>query len=310
MHSKLLTLAALASAASAQMMNLTTAIGSNQNLSALAAALGPYPQLLGQIESMKNITLLAPSNEAFAKVNLSAIAANDTSLIDAFFSYHILNGTYDTGNFTSTPMFIPTALQDPNYSNVTGGQVVEAITAGGKTTFYSGLLQNSSVIQPVSIRPLVALQTAHTNTSQNISFTGGVIQVVDSFLTIPLNISATLVELNLTSAVGALGEVNSAQPGPLPNDITAFIPNNAAFQAIGSMLSNISINNLSAILNYHIVIGSIDYSTMLSKNTTLVSATKENLTITVEGDSVFVNSAKIVLPNVLVAEGVVHVIDE
>lgn len=34
-----------------------------------------------------------------------------------------------------------------------------------------------------------------------------------------------------------------------------------------------------------------------------------NLTITVEGSDVFVNSAKVVTPNVLVANGVVHVID-
>ena len=35
-----------------------------------------------------------------------------------------------------------------------------------------------------------------------------------------------------------------------------------------------------------------------------------NLTITVDGSDVFVNSAKVVTPNVLVANGVVHVIDK
>ena len=35
-----------------------------------------------------------------------------------------------------------------------------------------------------------------------------------------------------------------------------------------------------------------------------------NLTITVDGSDVFVNSAKVVTPNVLVSNGVVHVIDK
>jgi hypothetical protein len=35
----------------------------------------------------------------------------------------------------------------------------------------------------------------------------------------------------------------------------------------------------------------------------------ENVTITVENGTVFVNSAKVITPNVLVANGVVHVID-
>ena len=36
----------------------------------------------------------------------------------------------------------------------------------------------------------------------------------------------------------------------------------------------------------------------------------ETLTITLDGDNVFVNSAKVLVPNVLCSEGVVHVIDE
>ena len=50
------------------------------------------------------------------------------------------------------------------------------------------------------------------------------------------------------------------------------------------------------------------YSTILS-NTTLKTVAGANVTITVEGGSVFVNSAKVVTPNVLVSNGVVHVID-
>ena len=45
-------------------------------------------------------------------------------------------------------------------------------------------------------------------------------------------------------------------------------------------------------------------------NETVMAMNGMNLTITVEGSDVFVNSAKVVTPNVLVSNGVVHVIDK
>lgn len=50
------------------------------------------------------------------------------------------------------------------------------------------------------------------------------------------------------------------------------------------------------------------YSTLLS-NTTLPTVGGGNVTIRVENGSVFVNSAKVIIPDVLVANGVVHVLD-
>lgn len=44
-------------------------------------------------------------------------------------------------------------------------------------------------------------------------------------------------------------------------------------------------------------------------NTTLKTVNGESVTITIENGTVFVNSAKVIVPNVLVANGVVHVID-
>lgn len=44
--------------------------------------------------------------------------------------------------------------------------------------------------------------------------------------------------------------------------------------------------------------------------TTLTALNGGNLTVTIVDGDVFVNSAKVVTPNVLVANGVVHVIDK
>ena len=162
MYSKLLSLAAFASLAAAQSMNLTTAITSNPNLSNLTQYLGFYPQIIQTLSSLTNITLLAPSNEAFTKLlsgpGASQVNASDTALITALFTYHILDGTHLSTSITSKPAFIPTALVDPAYTNLTSGQVVEAVLAGKSVDFYSGLLQKATVTQAVCFMALCLFQ--------------------------------------------------------------------------------------------------------------------------------------------------------
>jgi uncharacterized surface protein with fasciclin (FAS1) repeats len=153
MHSQLLSLAAFASLAAAQTVNLTVAIGSNPHLSNLTQYLGLFPDIVTKLETLTNITLLAPSNDAFTKLLASPAAAqvnaSDTALINALFSYHVLDGAYHSADITSKPTFIPTALVDAAYTNLTSGQRVEAVAAGKEVVFYSGLLTKSTVTQAV-----------------------------------------------------------------------------------------------------------------------------------------------------------------
>lgn len=170
MQFKYLPLAALAAAASAQStLNLTAALAGNNNLTNLTSYLGflgaPF---VTQLQDLKNVTLLAPSNRAFAAfLNSSAGAAiklNDTAAIQAVLTYHVLNGTYSSSAITTTPAFIPTLLNNKAYTNVTGGQRVEAIATGTNVTFVSGLLAHSNVIQAVSLT-LETMKRHHVNTS-------------------------------------------------------------------------------------------------------------------------------------------------
>jgi uncharacterized surface protein with fasciclin (FAS1) repeats len=92
-------------------------------------------------------------------------------------------------------------------------------------------------------------------------------------------------------------------------DVTIFAPSNAAFQAIGSAVGSLSTAQLANILEYHVINGTVGYSTLLT-NESIPTVAGKNVTITIEDGSVFVNSAKVIVPNVLVANGVVHVIDK
>lgn len=63
--------------------------------------------------------------------------------------YHIVNGTYPSSAVMDKPVFLPTMLNDTMYTNVTGGQVVEAVKQGDNVLIYSGLLSNATVTMAV-----------------------------------------------------------------------------------------------------------------------------------------------------------------
>ena len=142
------------------------------------------------------------------------------------------------------------------------------------------------------------------------NFTGGVIHVVDSVLTIPMNISSTAVAANLTSAAGALMSAKLVQTLDGARDVTVFAPNNAAFQAIGSALPNMTSQEIARILEYHVVNGTVGYSSTLKNGTSLKTMNGESVTISMVNGTTFVNSAKVLVPDVLVANGVLHIIDK
>jgi uncharacterized surface protein with fasciclin (FAS1) repeats len=91
-------------------------------------------------------------------------------------------------------------------------------------------------------------------------------------------------------------------------DVTVFAPDNKAFQAID--LPNLTTEQLTQIAEYHVVQGVVGYSLGLKNGTSLKTLEGKNVIITIENGTVFVNDAKVVVPNVLVANGVVHVLDK
>lgn len=151
---KALSLVALIGTAFGQsMMDLNATLSSNNETSALAKLLQGYPALTQGLAAARNVTLLAPSNDAIsALLNSSTgkMLTADPGLAQAVLQYHVLNGTYYASQVTNMSTFIPTMLNNMTYSNVTGGQRVNAILEGSNVTFFSGLNMNTTVMQAVS----------------------------------------------------------------------------------------------------------------------------------------------------------------
>lgn len=134
--------------------------------------------------------------------------ASNPGAVEALFEYHVLNGTYPASAITNMSSFIPTALMNTSYANVTGGQRVEAMMMGNNVEFFSGLLQNVTVVEA------------------NLNYSGGIIHVIDGVLTLPQNISSTLVSVGLSSAFGALNATNLLDAADGLGNVTLFAPNN------------------------------------------------------------------------------------
>jgi uncharacterized surface protein with fasciclin (FAS1) repeats len=119
------------------------------------------------LSSAKNITLVAPSDNAFKQflaVPANKAAASNSNTLMQVLQYHVLNGNFPAAAFTSTMQFIPTMLTgsssntttkvsmnaSTSLTDVTGGQVVGAIAMGSKVMVMSGLKAMSTVQTAVS----------------------------------------------------------------------------------------------------------------------------------------------------------------
>lgn len=117
---------------------------------------------------------------------------------------------------------------------------------------------------------------------------------------------------NLTSFGGALEKATLLPTVSQIRDITIFAPSNDAIQLLGSTLSTLSSTSLASILNYHIVPGAhtVGYSPRLTNGTVLhTRANNASLIITFASNSLFVNSARILQQDILLTNGVLHLID-
>lgn len=275
--------------------SLTDLISQTPDLSQLGTLLGQYPDLAQTLGGLSNITVLAPNNAALSALlndsSVTAMVSADPGLVPAILTYHVLNGTIRSTDIQDTPSFPKTLLTNSTYTNVTGGQVVKAETEDNSVVFTSGLLRQSRVA------------------TADVTFTGGIVHVIDSVLTIPMNDSATALAANLTALAGALTMADLVNTVDTLQDVTIFAPSNSAFAAIQNLAANLSTEQLSSVLTYHVVQGTVGYSSSLTSGAQLGTVNGEQVTITIDDGDVFVNSAEVQVADVLVSNGVVHVID-
>merc|ERR1712230_162870 len=98
------------------------------------------------------------------------------------------------------------------------------------------------------------------------------------------------------------------------SNITLLAPSNMAFEtalnsSTGAAFTANNTDVISALFSYHVLNGTVGYSSMLTNGSTLTTMDGIPVTITIQDSEIFVNSARVVTQDVLVANGVMHVID-
>ncbi|KAA6411400.1 MAG: hypothetical protein FRX48_04680 [Lasallia pustulata] len=283
-----------------QTQDLTQLLNGNSNITQFAALIESFGDVYANLSFQRDITILAPSNDAFTKIPNSPIgsifANNDSDAIRAILEYHVLLGLHRSDSFNSSFSFLPSWLLNSTYTNVTGGQVVSGVQQSPNVeVFVSGVGSRTQI------------------TSPNLNFTGGLLHVIDNFLEPPQSFINTAPTFNVTAAGGATAVANMTDFLDEFHDLTFFVPDNNAFQNLGSTLSTMSPSNLEKLLSYHIVDSSkfrgVAYGTKLFNGTVLPSLQGGNLTITFASNSLFVNQARIIQGDLLLANGVMHIID-
>ncbi|CEI94792.1 hypothetical protein RMCBS344292_08997 [Rhizopus microsporus] len=153
---------------------------------------------------------------------------------------------------------------------------------------------------------------ATINTTQMIQTSNGIIYIIDKVLVPPVDFNLTLEALpNITQFSNLTTEqFNVTQFEQLFTTLNA--TNSSAFETLANMTnSQVDNQTLPNLLAAHIVQG-VYYTTNITNATediTAQSLAGQNITLSKNDTNFFVNNATIVVPNILLDSGVVHLID-
>jgi len=159
-------------------------LASQPDLSTLLELVGLVDGLADTLSAASNITIFAPTNDAFAAVPRDVPEGqaienkNDTIAIGALLANHVFKGVYPASVITDIPTFAQTLL-DSSYvneiqpfSNFTGGAYNELVKNGEDVCVISGEQTISTVTEAVSIHhdtpnssPTTLTQTRRTSCS-------------------------------------------------------------------------------------------------------------------------------------------------
>ena len=263
------------------------ALSMNETFSTLVGLL-EGADLVETLSGPGPFTVFAPTNDAFAKIDAATLESLTAEQLTNILLYHVLSG-----QVLSTDLSV--GLQPETLAEST---------------------INVTSLTPPTINGIAIIDPA------DVLATNGVVHVIDTVLMppapptpAPVASAKNIVELaqatdSLSTLVDAViaAELVDTLSGDGP--FTVFAPTNDAFAALGSTLDDLLLPEnkatLTSILKYHVVSGTV-LSTDLTE-TDVPTLEGDTVKVTL-GDTVMINNATVITPDVLASNGVVHVID-
>jgi uncharacterized surface protein with fasciclin (FAS1) repeats len=241
----------------------------------------------GLVETLSGdgpFTVFAPINDAFAALDAftleTLLDSANIALLQKVLTFHVISG-------------------DVRAAGLSDGLSVATVEGSNLTFDLSGatpMVNGTNII------------------ATDIVVGNGVIHLVDGVLLPEFDIveTATITEGTSTLAAAvAAGDLVSTLSGAGP--FTVFAPINDAFAALGTdkldvLLDPANIDLLRKILTYHVVSGDVRAGT-LTDGQVVATVEGSNLTFDLSGATPMVNGANIIATDIVVGNGVIHLID-
>ncbi len=251
-----------------------------------------------------NLTIFAPNDDAFKAAgyaNVAAINALPVATLEQILKYHVFNGIVRSNApqlSTNTPV-----------QSVGGGTAYITKTTSGSA---AGLTINGARV---------------TKADQEVS--NGIVHTIDRVLlpTAPSILSALQSDpANFSLVVAAINRIPTLavqlSTSATTQPVTLFVPDNAAFAAAGSPLTNLAAINaatlttLSSILGYHATLGSLFSNQLTAGQLTSLNPTSAKLTVVITNNTPTIKgnqnttAATIKRADIVANNGVIHVVSQ
>lgn len=130
----------------------------------------------------------------------------------------------------------------------------------------------------------------------------------DSFFTKPISLSATIDQTGNTQFASRLGRSNLTYLLDNTPSITAFVPSDAAFAALGNYTPTSA--QIASQLSNHIVTNQVLYLPRLVHGARYQTRAGNEITVTVKSGRYFINDAELSQPDLILENGVAHIINK
>ncbi|KAL6705695.1 hypothetical protein ACN47E_006484 [Coniothyrium glycines] len=278
--------------------DLATVLSQHAKLSTLNSLLKQF-DLFDAITSFKNITIIAPTDQAYLDLanwgfNVSEIPA---PIARALLEYHIIDGTYISESIPDNdlePEVVHTYLKPPTLTNVSTGAALKlSREASGRVTTISGLGVQGGVEEA------------------DVLFNGGVLHTLNASMVLPHNISITAMLNGLTTFLTLMDTAGVVEEFESAKDVTVFIPTNRALAKVSVLMKMLPQQQLATILRSHIVANDVVYGKQLGQATTLVTIGGTRLSVHSDKEGhIQVGNADVVREDIILYGGVAHVVDD
>lgn len=250
----------------------------NENFTVLTDAL-IQTGLVDALAGPGPFTVFAPTDDAFDPISDVVEGLSNEQLTEVL-QYHVLSAQIASTDLQPTQT-VETLTGENIFITVEDGMVS---INGGAMVADADILASNGIIHAVDG---VLLPDAFGNIVENVQKRYFLTELVDAVLTADL--------------AGALSDPDA--------EFTVFAPDNEAFEAIADVAAELSVEELTDILLYHVVEGSIE-SGDLEPTQTVTTLNGQEITITVGDEGAFVNGdAAITRVDAVGTNGVFHVID-